>query len=98
MKNKVIVSTILLTPVLTTIAASIPVLANKPKSGSELGADYEKGYAQGVKDAKATLATSTMSPDDVDCDSDIDPQLSNKDYCSGYQHGYADENNVLLNK
>jgi hypothetical protein len=41
---------------------------------------------------------SRMSPNDVDCDSDVDPQASNEQYCSGYQHGYADENNALLNK
>jgi hypothetical protein len=34
-----------------------------------------------------------MSPDDVDCDSDIDPHMSNQDYCLGYQHGYADTYN-----
>ena len=40
-----------------------------------------------------------MSPDDIDCDSDIDPQASNQDYCSGYQYGYADTyNNKLLEK
>jgi hypothetical protein len=37
-----------------------------------------------------------MSPDDVDCDSSVDPQASNQDYCSGYQHGFADTNNNEL--
>jgi hypothetical protein len=37
-----------------------------------------------------------MSPDDVDCNSDIDPQASNEEYCSGYQHGFADTNNNEL--
>jgi hypothetical protein len=63
-----------------------------------------QGYAKGVTDAKSvqptTPPTGTMiSPDDVDCDSSIDPQASNQDYCSGYQHGYADTyNNELVGK
>ena len=42
-------------------------------------------------------SSSTMTPDEVDCDSSIDPQTSNQRYCSGYQHGFADTiNNELL--
>jgi hypothetical protein len=96
MVNKVLSFTILMTLVMTTVGESIPILATKSNPGS--GPDYDRGYAQGVKDSKATTPTSTMSPEDVDCDSDVDPQLSNKDYCSGYQHGYAEENNIMLNK
>ncbi len=64
---------------------------------------YDQGYAKGVADAKSvqitTPPTGTMSPDDVDCDSSIDPQASHQDYCSGYQHGFADTyNNELLGK
>jgi hypothetical protein len=64
---------------------------------------YDQGYAKGVADTKSvqitTPPTGTMSPDDVDCDSSIDPQASNQDYCSGYQHGFADTyNNELLGK
>jgi hypothetical protein len=64
---------------------------------------YDQGYAKGVADAKSvqvtTPPTGTMNPDDVDCDSSIDPQASNQDYCSGYQHGFADTyNNELLEK
>jgi hypothetical protein len=64
---------------------------------------YDQGYAKGVADAKSvqvtTPPTGTMNPDDVDCDSSIDPQASNQDYCSGYQHGFADTyNNELLGK
>jgi hypothetical protein len=63
---------------------------------------YEQGYAKGVADAKSVQssfpASTTMSPDEVDCDSDIDPQASIEDYCSGYQHGFADTNNELLGK
>jgi hypothetical protein len=58
---------------------------------------YKQGYAKGILDAKSYQKTFTasnaMRPEDVDCDSDIDPQTSNADYCSGYQHGFADENN-----
>jgi hypothetical protein len=61
---------------------------------------YEQGYAKGVADAKlvqsSSPASTTMSPDDVDCNSDIDPQASNEEYCSGYQHGFADTNNNEL--
>jgi hypothetical protein len=96
MVNKVLSFTILMTLAMTTMGTSIPILATKSSQGS--GPDYDRGYVQGVKDAKATTPTSTVRPDDVDCDSDVDPQLSNKDYCSGYQHGYAEENNILLNK
>jgi hypothetical protein len=37
-----------------------------------------------------------MSPNEVDCDSSVDPQASNQDYCSGYQHGFANTNNNAL--
>ena len=63
---------------------------------------FKQGYAKGVLDAMSQQSTfpasTTMRPDEVDCDSDIDPQASNEDYCSGYQHGFADTNNALLNK
>jgi hypothetical protein len=64
---------------------------------------YEQGYAKGVADAKSVqgsfpASSTTMSPDEVDCDSDIDPQASNEEYCSGYQHGFADTNDELLGK
>jgi hypothetical protein len=58
---------------------------------------YKQGYAKGVADAKSIQITvppnGTMSPDAVDCDSDIDPHMSNHDYCLGYQLGYADTYN-----
>ena len=60
---------------------------------------YKQGYAEGILAAKShprIFSTATMSPDDVDCDSDIDPKTSNADYCSGYQHGFADTNNNAL--
>jgi hypothetical protein len=61
---------------------------------------YEQGYAKGVADAKSIQSrfppSTTMTPDQVDCDSSIDPQISNEEYCSGYQHGFADTNNNAL--
>jgi hypothetical protein len=61
---------------------------------------YEQGYAKGVADAKSIQSrfppSTTMTPDQVDCDSSIDPQMSNEEYCSGYQHGFADTNNNEL--
>jgi hypothetical protein len=65
---------------------------------------YKQGYANGVADSKSVQVTTPpigamMRPDDVDCNSDIDPQTSNQDYCSGYQHGFADTfNNALSGK
>jgi hypothetical protein len=65
---------------------------------------YKQGYAKGVADSKSVQVTTPptgamMRPDEVDCDTDIDPQTSNQDYCSGYQHGFADTfNNALSGK
>jgi hypothetical protein len=65
---------------------------------------YKQGYAKGVADSKSAQVTTPptgamMRPDEVDCDTDIDPQTSNQDYCSGYQHGFADTfNNALSGK
>jgi hypothetical protein len=83
----------------TTPAANTttPTIANQSRL-------YRQGYVKGVADAKSvqvtTAPTSTMmKPDDVDCDSSVDPQTSNVDYCSGYQNGYPDTyNNELLGK
>ncbi len=41
-------------------------------------------------------ASTTMSPDAIDCNSDIDPQASNYDYYLGNQHGFANTNNNQL--
>ena len=61
---------------------------------------YEQGYTKGVADAKSVQITTrpsgTIRPDDVDCDSDVDSKASNENYCSGYQHRYADTNNHEL--
>ena len=72
-----------------------------PTTGKQLGLLYNQGYTKGVADAKSVQITTpigTMKPDDVDCDSSIDPQASNEDYCSGYQHGYADTYNHEVNE
>jgi hypothetical protein len=37
-----------------------------------------------------------MTPNDVDCDNDEEPIFDEAEFCSGYQHGYADQNNKLL--
>jgi hypothetical protein len=63
-------STILLTLVLTAIATTTPVLA-------KISPLYKQGYERGIADAQtnqnAGLASmSKMSPNDVDCDSDVD--------------------------
>ena len=90
-------STILLTLVLTAIVAGIHVVLAKTSPSL-----YKQGYANGVSDAKLVQssfpASATMSPDDVDCDSDIDSHVSNEDYCSGYQHGFSDTINKLLKR
>ena len=63
---------------------------------------YKQGYAKGVSDAKLVQssfpASAIMSPDEVDCDSDVDPHMSNEGYCSGYQHGFSDTINELLKR
>jgi hypothetical protein len=74
-----------------------------PSTGKQLGLLYNQGYTKGVADAKSVRITTSstgtmMKPDDVDCDSSIDPQSSNEDYCSGYQHGYADTYNHQVNE
>ena len=45
----------------------------------------EEDNAKGVSDAKSVQSSfpASTSPNEVDCDSDIDPQVSNEDYCSG---------------
>jgi Tfp pilus assembly major pilin PilA len=74
--------------------------SNTPTMAKQLPSLYEQGYAKGVADAKSVQITTrpsgTMKPDDVDCDSDVDPKASNEGYCSGYQQGYADTNNHEL--
>jgi hypothetical protein len=64
-----------------------------PTTGKQSGLLYNQGYTKGVADAKSVRITTSpvgiMKPDDVDCDSSIDPQASNEDYCLGYQHGYV---------
>jgi hypothetical protein len=92
-------------PTPTNMTTTTPAAANTttPTMGKQSPSLYKQGYAKGVADAKSVQVTTppsgTMSPDDVDCDSSIDPQASNQDYCSGYQHGFADTyNNELLGK
>ena len=74
--------------------------SNTPTMAKQLPSLYEQGYTKGVADAKSVQITTppsgTIRPDDVDCDSDVDPKATNEDYCSGYQHGYAYTNNHEL--
>jgi hypothetical protein len=85
--------------------SSTPANTTTPTNGKQSPSSsiYDQGYSKGVLDAKLVQtrfpSTSTMTPDDVDCDSSIDPQMSNQEYCSGYQHGFADTiNNEVLGK
>ena len=90
----------------TTTKTTTPAANNNtapPTTGKQLGLLYNQGYTKGVADAKTVQITTSstgtmMKPDDVDCDSSIDPQASNEDYCSGYQHGYADTYNHEVNE
>ena len=86
----------------TTTPSSARNTATTPSMGKQLSSLYDQGYAKGVADAKSvqitTPPTGTMRPEDVDCDSDIDPKASNQEYCSGYQHGFADTINNALTK
>jgi hypothetical protein len=67
------------------------------RTANNSSSQYKQGYTRGVEDAKSLQsnyrASTIMSPEQVDCDSSIDPQMSNEEYCSGYQHGFADTNN-----
>ena len=66
-------------------------------TANESSSQYKQGYTKGVEDGKLVQsnyrASTIISPEQVDCDSSIDPQISNEEYCSGYQHGFADTNN-----
>jgi hypothetical protein len=76
--------------------AGLRVCSNKPSPiGSSSSILFKQGYAKGTMDAKSLSHSqaSTMRPEDVDCDSDINPKASNVDYCSGYQHGFANTMN-----
>jgi hypothetical protein len=91
------------TPTNTTTTTPAANNNNNNNNNTRTTSLYDQGYAKGVADAKsvkiATPPSGTMSPDDVDCDSSIDPQASNVDYCSGYQHAFADTyNNELVGK
>ena len=49
----------------------------------KLEEDMQKGYQ--TKSVQSSFpASTTTSPNEVDCDSNIDTQVSNEDYCSGY--------------
>jgi hypothetical protein len=92
-------------PTSTNTTTTTPAANNNttpPTTGKQLGLLYNQGYTKGVADARSvqitTSSTDTMKPDDVDCDSSIDPQASKEDYCSGYQHGYADTYNHEVNE
>jgi hypothetical protein len=89
-------------PTPTNTTTTTPAANNNNNNNTRTTSLYDQGYAKGVADAKSvkiTTPSGTMSPDDVDCDSSIDPQASNVDYCSGYQHGFADTyNNELVGK
>ena len=83
------------------LADPTPTNTTMPTTDKESSSLYKQGYAKGVTDYKSVQVTTPpigtmMWPDDVDCDSNIDPLVNNQDYCSGYQHGYADTFNNAL--
>jgi hypothetical protein len=90
----------------TSTNTTMPTNITAPTTGKQSPPSslYKQGYAKGIADSKSVQVTfppigAIMSPDDVDCDSDIDPLANNQDYCSGYQHGYAGTfNNALRTK
>jgi hypothetical protein len=73
---------------------------------------FNKGLKDGEKDAKTValtstttsnqktmIASSTMTSDDVDCESP--DNLSGQDsidYCKGYEQGFAEQNNIMAEK
>jgi cell division protein FtsN len=93
------------TTTMTTPSASANATIATPRTGEQSPSSlYDQGYAKGVEDFKSVQVTTPsignmMRADDVNCDSNIDPLANNQDYCSGYQHGYADTfNNALPRK
>jgi Bacterial Ig domain/PKD domain len=60
---------------------------------------FDKGLRDGERDAKTMTPTSTMIPDQVDCESP--DNLSGQDsidYCKGYEQGFVQQNNMMLGK
>jgi hypothetical protein len=54
---------------------------------------YNKGFAKGIQLADANFRccgpeSSHVNPNDLDCDSDVDPLEANEQYCDGVNHGY----------
>jgi Bacterial Ig domain/PKD domain len=60
---------------------------------------FDKGLSDGERDAKTMPPTSTMIPDQVDCESpdNLSGQIS-IDYCKGYEQGFVQQNNMMLGK
>jgi hypothetical protein len=79
---------------------SSPVASNVGGgSDSSSSSLYKQGFARGISDANRNpTPTTSMTPNDVDCDNDNEPIFDEAEFCSGYQHGYADQNNKLLGK
>ena len=79
---------------------SSPIASNVDSGSSSSSSSlYKQGFARGISDANRNPPpTSTMSPNDVDCQNDEEPIFDEQDFCSGYQHGYASQNNKLLGR
>jgi hypothetical protein len=79
---------------------SSPVASNVGNSGSSSSSSlYKQEFARGISEANRNpTPTTSMTPNDVDCDNDEEPIFDEAEFCSGYQHGYADQNNKLLGK
>jgi hypothetical protein len=59
--------------------------------------DYNKGYAHGVSDAKqAPNILAPVAADEIDCQDfpDHKPGAVVPEFCSGYEHGFADTINA----
>jgi hypothetical protein len=54
---------------------------------------YDKGYAKGVADAKASPNIfPPLKTDEIDCENmpDLKPGVSGGDWCNGYRQGFVD--------
>ena len=63
-------------------------------ASSHVSSEYNQGYSKGISDANhdyKIIKPVPTSPDDINC-----PDNYTTSFCDGYQHGYAAQENKLL--
>jgi hypothetical protein len=74
------------------------VVSNIGDSDSNSSSLFKQAFAKGAQDAHTDVNANRLNTghiDDIDCDSTIDPEFANLDYCNGYTKGYMSEANNL---